>query len=60
MRALVTGAAGFIGSHLCEELINRGHEVIGIDNLSVGREANLHNLRKEKFEFIEIKYQSSK
>lgn len=54
MRALVTGAAGFIGSHLCEELINRGHEVIGIDNLSVGREANLHNLRKEKFEFIEM------
>lgn len=40
-RILVTGAAGFIGSHLCERLIQDGHEVWGIDNLDTGRETNL-------------------
>lgn len=45
MRALVTGGAGFIGSHLCEALIAQGHEVIAIDNLSVGRESNLDGLK---------------
>ena len=37
MRALVTGGAGFIGSHLVDRLVNRGDEVIVIDNLSSGR-----------------------
>ncbi|HEY6290840.1 MAG TPA: UDP-glucuronic acid decarboxylase family protein [Terriglobia bacterium] len=41
LRSLVTGGAGFVGSHLCERLIAEGHEVIGIDNLLTGREENL-------------------
>ncbi|HLC66786.1 MAG TPA: NAD-dependent epimerase/dehydratase family protein [Candidatus Nanoarchaeia archaeon] len=40
-KILVTGAAGFIGSHLCEELVNAGHTVVGMDNLSTGAETNL-------------------
>jgi UDP-glucose 4-epimerase len=54
MRALVTGAAGFIGSHLCEKLINLGLKVVGIDNLSVGRLTNLNHLNRDAFEFIEM------
>jgi dTDP-glucose 4,6-dehydratase len=41
MRAVVTGGAGFLGSHLCEELINRGHEVVCVDNLITGSRQNL-------------------
>ena len=44
MRILVTGGAGFIGSHLCERLINEGHIVTAIDNFSTGRASNLSNL----------------
>jgi UDP-glucose 4-epimerase len=44
MRILVTGGAGFIGSHLCERLINDGHTVIAIDNFSTGRSSNLLKL----------------
>lgn len=51
MKLLVTGAAGFIGSHLCEELIARGHEVVGVDCFTdyyspAVKEANLVGLRK--------------
>lgn len=47
MKCLVTGAAGFIGSHLCERLINDGHTVFGIDSLETGVESNLESLRKQ-------------
>jgi UDP-glucose 4-epimerase len=44
MQILVTGGAGFIGSHLCERLIIDGHKVLAIDNFSTGRASNLSNL----------------
>jgi dTDP-glucose 4,6-dehydratase len=51
---LVTGAAGFLGSHLCDSLLALGHSVIGADNLSTGRIANLEHLRREsRFSLIE-------
>jgi dTDP-glucose 4,6-dehydratase len=51
---LVTGAAGFLGSHLCDSLLALGHSVIGADNLSTGRTANLEHLRREsRFSLIE-------
>ena len=51
-RTVVTGAAGFIGSHLCEELLSRGHSVIGIDNLVTGDMANIAHLRDRDFQLI--------
>ena len=45
MRILVTGAAGFIGSHLCEKLIAEGHMVTAIDNFSTGRPSNLDTVK---------------
>src|SRR5215510_6364264 len=42
MRILVTGGAGFIGSHVVETYINAGHEVIVVDDLSTGKRENLH------------------
>ena len=39
--SLVTGGAGFLGSHLCEELLERGHRVICVDNLETGSLANI-------------------
>ena len=47
MRVLVTGAAGFLGSHLCDALVAEGHSVIGVDNLLTGSEQNLAPLRNE-------------
>lgn len=52
-RVLVSGGAGFIGSHLCERLLADGHEVICLDNLFTGRKANIsHLLQRNRFEFI--------
>ncbi|WP_112315138.1 UDP-glucuronic acid decarboxylase family protein [Rhodovulum viride] len=45
IRSLVTGGAGFIGTHLCEALLARGHQVICLDNFSTGRESNIAHLR---------------
>ena len=52
MRIVVTGAAGFIGSHLSEALLERGHSVVGIDNLLTGDMANIAHLRDRDFLFI--------
>jgi len=47
-KAIVTGGAGFIGSHICEELVTRGFSVVSIDNYSAGRKENLKHLKKYK------------
>ncbi|MBR4347429.1 MAG: SDR family oxidoreductase [Fibrobacter sp.] len=53
MRCLVTGGAGFLGSHLCERLLDDGHEVICLDNYFTGRMANVAHLRdNRRFELI--------
>ncbi len=52
MRVVITGAAGFIGSHLSEALLNRGASVVGIDNLLTGDLANIAHLREREFQFV--------
>ena len=52
-KILVTGGAGFVGSHLCERLVNLGHDVICVDNLITGSKKNIKNLLgKYNFEFL--------
>ncbi len=54
MRYVISGAAGFIGSHLCDRFIESGHDVVGIDNLITGHRENIeHLLGNARFEFIE-------
>ncbi len=54
MKALVTGAAGFLGSHLVDKLIEKGYEVLGVDNLLTGDLKNLEHLNENpNFQFIE-------
>jgi UDP-glucuronate decarboxylase len=53
MRILVTGGAGFLGSHLCDRLLADGHEVLAVDNLYTGSKVNIaHNLQNPNFEFL--------
>ncbi len=63
MRILITGAAGFLGSHLSRKMLDLGHSVVGLDDLSTGSERNLKELmRNPEFQFIEhdirLPYQS--
>jgi dTDP-glucose 4,6-dehydratase len=54
MHILLTGAAGFLGSHLCDRLIAEGHSVIGVDNFVTGDPDNLEHLKNEaRFSFLE-------
>ncbi len=54
-RALVTGGAGFLGSHLCDALLAEGYSVVAVDNLVTGRQFNLDHLRNEaRFEFRKV------
>src|SRR6202045_5446587 len=46
---VVTGGAGFLGSHLCDELLRRGHRVICVDNLETGSLANIEHIRTDDF-----------
>lgn len=53
MRVLVTGGAGFLGSHLCDRLLEDGHEVLAVDNLYTGTKDNIsHLMQNPKFEFL--------
>lgn len=55
MRALVTGGAGFLGSHLCDALIADGSSVVCVDNLLTGRNSNLAHLSREpRFELVQL------
>jgi UDP-glucuronate decarboxylase len=53
-RVLITGVAGFLGSHLAKDLLEAGHTVIGIDNLSSGKIANIKNLPADRFTYLEM------
>lgn len=53
-KALIAGGAGFIGSHLCDRLVDEGFHVICVDNLSTGRRSNIQHLMQSPcFEFVE-------
>jgi dTDP-glucose 4,6-dehydratase len=51
---LVTGGAGFLGSHLCDELLRRGHRVICVDNLETGTLANIEHIRSDRFVHLNL------
>jgi dTDP-glucose 4,6-dehydratase len=52
--SLVTGGAGFLGSHLCDALLERGHRVICVDNLETGNLANIEHIRRPEFEMRNV------
>jgi dTDP-glucose 4,6-dehydratase len=52
--SLVTGGAGFLGSHLCDELLRRGHRVICVDNLETGTLANIEHIRQPEFVHLNL------
>ena len=49
---VVTGGAGFLGSHLCENLLGKGHRVICLDNLDTGSLFNISHIRDDDFVFV--------
>jgi len=51
---LVTGGAGFLGSHLCDELLRRGNNVVCVDNLETGSLTNIEHIRVPEFEFLQL------
>ncbi len=53
MRVVITGGAGFIGSHLCDYFLDQGMEVVAIDNLSTGSVDNIAHIRNSRFSFIQ-------
>src|SRR5688572_29089275 len=54
MRILISGAAGFLGSHLSDLLLSQGHQIVGVDNFATGRPENIEHLRgRQDFTFIE-------
>lgn len=55
MKILVTGAAGFLGSHLCDSLLNEGYFVVGVDNFFRGKKSNLPNHNNFKFYEIDLR-----
>ena len=50
-RILVTGGAGFLGSHLCERLLNEGNDVLCVDNFFTGRKDNILHLMKDQRDY---------
>lgn len=52
MRIVVTGGAGFLGSHLCDRLLAEGHEVVAVDNFITGRRSNIADIQTDRFSFI--------
>lgn len=53
MRVVVTGGAGFIGSHLCDRLLDEGASVVCIDNLLTGRAENIAHITNARFQFLQ-------
>ena len=54
MKILITGGAGFLGSHLCDRLLAQGHDVLCVDNFFTGTKANVaHLLDNKRFELID-------
>ena len=63
MDILVTGGAGYIGSHTCVELLHAGHEVVVVDNLSNSKEESLRRvqqIKKASFSFYKVDLQTSR
>jgi dTDP-glucose 4,6-dehydratase len=54
VRYVISGAAGFIGSHICDRLLENGHQIVAVDNLITGHRENIeHLLDRKGFEFLQ-------